>query len=114
MAGSATLTTEPSINAMLEPRIVAASARRLRLHGRSTVACCERMTSSSHGLAWAATARVMFGALWSRFRFAKLAPGLVGGDSIASGARDRRGQAAEALPINRVTLSNVLNGKSGV
>src|SRR5579864_1664402 len=46
------------MNAMLEPRMVEASASRLRTHGRSTVAGCVRMTSSSHGLACAATACV--------------------------------------------------------
>src|SRR5262245_25071000 len=46
--GSATLTTMPSMNAMLEPRIVAVRTQRAAagLQGRS---CCCRMTASSHG-----------------------------------------------------------------
>jgi hypothetical protein len=48
-AGNATLTTVPSINAMLDPRIAAA-----RIHGpeplaQGTIAALERMTASSQG-----------------------------------------------------------------
>src|SRR3954452_8495138 len=50
MVGRAIFTTEPSINAMLDPRIVATSVRRLRfsdrLAGKAGVA---RMTPASQG-----------------------------------------------------------------
>jgi hypothetical protein len=50
MAGSAIFTTEPSINAMLDPRIVAASVSRLRFCETTTRdGGVAPMTPASHG-----------------------------------------------------------------
>jgi hypothetical protein len=49
LAGSATLTTEPSMNAMLEPRMVAASTHGLSRCAQPGIGGAPRMTPSSHG-----------------------------------------------------------------
>src|SRR4051812_42355419 len=48
-AGKATLTTVPSMNAMLEPRIVAARIQGPEVLGQGAAALPDRMTPSSHG-----------------------------------------------------------------
>src|SRR5262249_16884306 len=49
MAGSATLTTVPSMKAMLEPRMVAASTHRSTARAQGASAGLARMTPSSQG-----------------------------------------------------------------
>src|SRR5713226_1076189 len=49
MTGSATLTTEPSIKAMLDPRIVATSTHTPTCGAQGVASGAERITPSSHG-----------------------------------------------------------------
>src|SRR5215472_18280982 len=49
MTGSATLTTDPSIKAMLDPRMVATRTHSPTCAGLGAVSGAERMTPSSHG-----------------------------------------------------------------